>query len=125
MKNLKEFKALADRYTSMTIEEIRENAVYYGVLELNPLLTLNKLTGFGYNRTCTLCIVVGKIIEENGIEGTDCDSCAWKVFTGRLCTLGVNEDTYLNILAATDIWELLAAVHERGDYMETLIERDK
>jgi hypothetical protein len=125
MKNLKEFKDLADRYTSMTIEEIRENAVYFNDDGLNPLLTLNKLTGFGYNRTCTLCLAVGKIIEENGIEVIDCYSCAWKYFTGRLCTLSANEATYENILNATNEAELLASVHERGDYMETLIERDK
>ena len=125
MTNLKEFKELAARYLSITIDEIKANRVNFNDGWIDAGLTMRKLTGFGTKTNCTLCKAVGDIIGKNGIERVDCDSCAWIEFTQRMCANGINRESYNNIEFAESENELLEAIQVRGEYMTELIERDR
>ncbi len=96
MKNLKEFKALIDRYESISIEEIerafKENYRPAGLL-----------TGFGSIDTCTLCMAVDVDCNEC-VWGPDLQGCLWDI-------------TYDAIYYATNPNKLFTAYRKRAAYM--------
>jgi hypothetical protein len=96
MKNLKEFKALIERYESITLEEIEENWVKKTYWDASGELTAMKLTGFGDGETCSLCKAVGYY--KNGTA--KCEKCVYVEITGCECEDGRNEKTYYAILTA-------------------------
>ena len=114
MDNRKEFEALAERYCSMTIEEIKE--AWNGDGEY----TMYDLTGFGEKLTCTLCIKCKRC----DYDYVNCTLCAWVIFSKKICTDYPNRETYINIYNADTPEELLTAVHARGAYMKTLYEQN-
>ena len=109
-KNLKEFKALKKRYESITLEEIKEEAIYYtnsGVA--------NKLTGFGNEETCSLCENI-----EVGFS-FDCGGCVYTASTGEYCSSGTNGKTFDRIEKAYTPTTLLNAFRARAKHMKTLL----
>ena len=56
--NIEAFKALADRYDSITLEDLKKN-------------DLEDITGFGHITKCTLCVSLD--VEWN----KDCSGCIW------------------------------------------------
>lgn len=111
MENRQEFIALAERYCSMTLEEIQE------AWDDTAFWTIKILTGFGTKETCTLC----KAVTDVGFP--NCQICEWHKLTGSLCNKNENMDTFIKIYVARDPYQLLTAVHARGAYMKTLIEK--
>ena len=106
VKNLPEFKALIERYKTITLEEIE------GAFERCGYLTAkNELTGFGQHDTCTLC-------KKLGVTGwvVDCTGC---VFSGNMGC--IKHKTYRMVADADAPAELLAAYRARAAYMETLL----
>jgi len=114
MTNLQEFKDLAARYLSITIDEIQANRYDFTDDGFDPQKTMEIMTGFGTRETCTLCIAVGDTVGKNGIERVHCDSCAWLEFTSRMCHNGVNRESYEKIYFAESENELLEAIQVRG-----------
>lgn len=98
-KNLKEFKALILRYESITIEEIESISETWR----KP----NILTGFGSERTCTLC--------NNIVVCNDCEGCVWGYYFA--CSHGLNGHTYLAIRGYKNDNDLLIAFRKRANHM--------
>ncbi len=95
-KNLKEARALVDRYETITLEEIKGN--------FNP----GALTGFGNSRTCTLC----------DISGFDpCEYCIYKSH----CKKGIHQKTYYRIFNANTPLKLLNAFRARAEHIRKII----
>lgn len=95
-QNIPEFIALIKRYESITLEEIEQNPF------INGDLGAQKLTGFGNNNTCTLCISVKN----------ECQKC---VYEGRFsCIQDKLEDSYYAIKAAETPEELFYAFRNRA-----------
>jgi len=100
-KNLKEFKALIERYETITLEETRKC--------VNDHFELNRLTGYGgYPKRCTLCV---------GAENS-CDNC---VYGKESCMDGKNEKTYFRIDNADTPTKLKNAYRARAKHMRTLL----
>jgi hypothetical protein len=121
MKNLKEFKALIERYETITLEEIDR---YFYVVESDVSNVSKELTGFGSYFTCSLCLSV--IIDKfSKIPKPDCNLCVYVSveYFGNLGNVNncTKHPTYSNIKEATDPEELLNAYRERAKYMKTLI----
>ena len=108
MKNLPEFKALIDRYESITIDEIESK---WGD-DNNGEFTANLLTGFGAAKTCTLCISVN-----NG-----CGDCAWMITKSHCCTCN-NRDTYSDIEKSISPIDLFTAFRARAAYMREVLKK--
>ena len=107
VKNLPEFKALIERYKTITLEEIEE------AFDGNDYLSNVKesLTGFGFCLTCSLCRAT---VNNHGY--VMCYDCIYEVFNG--CQ---RHETYKAIDESTEPAELLAAYRARAEYMETLL----
>ena len=107
-KNLKQFKALIERYETITLEEIEKvHDDFY------MYATPNTLTGFGNNLTCSLCSKDNKII--------DCVNCVYNIRTSKHCNEGVNLKTFAKIVYAETPKSLLKAFRARAKHMKTLL----
>ena len=118
--NLPEFKALIERYESITIEEIENNwdTFYY-----KPgMACAQMLTGFGSTSKCTLCKSVSM----------DCSKCAWFFSkTGEEydkeedypCVSRQNYKSYDLIYESTSPSELLTAFRNRAEHMRKHIKK--
>ena len=102
MKNLKEFKALIERYETITIEEITKGFRRYTSNEVPEYLT-----GFGASITCSLCVSAGS-----------CNNC---VYGKDSCMDGKNEKTYFRITNADTPTKLKNAYRARAKHMRTLL----
>ena len=98
-KNLKEFKALIERYESITLEEIKKD-------KFDSHLTAQKLTGFGGATSCSIC------------DGFICKEFVYGVIG---CTNEINEETYYRIINADTPVKLRNAFRARAKHMKTLI----
>ena len=107
-KNLPEFKALIERYKTITLEEIEK--VY--ALHLSKHQTMEILTGAGSLSTCTLCLAVGT----GEWAFPNCWMCVYRTFYG--CS---EQPTFLAMMSAQNPKTLLAAYRARAAYMETLL----
>lgn len=110
MKNLPEFKALIERYESITEEEIIEvtKTQNYGHFYADDVMGF--LTGYGHISTCTLC----KAIK------TDCVNCVY--YNGSHSAAPCADDkTYHAIFDSATPTELLTAIRNRAAYMRTLL----
>jgi hypothetical protein len=119
MKNLKEFKALIERYESITLEEIEENWVKKNYWDASGELTAMKLTGFGDGETCSLCKAVGYY--QGG--SAKCDECVYEAMTGDGCQFGENSETYETIMNAQQKRTLLNAFRNRAKHMRTILDQ--
>ena len=108
VKNLPEFKALIERYDTITLQEIED--VLTDVAW--PEDAKQQLTGFGKHSTCTLCIAAGR----TGDWGETCKGCVYHGDMGCL-----RHKTYDMICKAETPEELLKAYRARAKYMRTLI----
>jgi len=113
MKNLPEFKALIDRYESVTIEEIEEGFGY----DNDGAFTANLLTGFDSQSTCTLC----KAVPKNLRGCVLCKYCTWEATTGNKCYQGGNTETYCEIEESQSPEDLLTAFRARAAYMRQVL----
>ena len=101
MKNLKEFKALIERYESITLEEIKK------IKPFEDHFTAQKLTGFGNIYKCTLCVVVGQ----------ECKDCVYSQSSEKTCMT----KTHYRISDAETPTKLRNAFRARAKHMKTLI----
>lgn len=108
VKNLPEFKALIERYKTITLQEIEDVLI----AEEWPTAAKKRLTGFGEHNTCTLCVAAGRI----GNWGETCSGCVYRGNMGCF-----RHKTYDMISNAEGPDELLAAYRARAAYMETLL----
>lgn len=113
MKNLPEFKALIERYESVTIEEIQEK---WGD-DNDASFTAGLLTGYDSQSTCTLCKAVPK---DNGGYAL-CKYCTWVSITENICFQGDNRITYEAIDEAKSPEHLLTAFRARAAYMRQVL----
>lgn len=113
--NIKSFKALIERYRSITREEIESACVI-------SVDVTHFLTKFGNHNSCSLCREAKQIAETNEYDAF-CQSCIYMQKTEHKCTSGQNEETYDNIWEASTKFseKLLQAYRNRADYMESLI----
>jgi len=114
MKNLKEFKALIERYRSITIEEVEEawgESTKNVSSDFIAFDTANSITGYGSLTKCSLCSVIYAI----------CPDCVYGHITNNNdvpCTYHI---TYDAIKLSKSPTELLQAFRNRADYMENLL----
>ena len=112
-KNIKEARELADKYDSITLEQIKAVGQDY----LRAGFRFGKdlagpLTGFGCLSTCTLCIAVGKKFYSGS-----CDTCIY--FDGRSlpCLDRSSKKTYQRIWFAPTPTKLRNAFRARAKYI--------
>lgn len=112
VKNLSEFKALIERYESITLEEIEKKSEH--TMSGRSIITSDvreRLTGFGYKKTCSLC------------KGCyyDCNGCIYSIDDHAMnCIKGNNKSTYDAIEEATTPSELLEAFRNRAKHMRSI-----
>jgi hypothetical protein len=107
-RNVKEFKTLIERYETITLEEIEE--VWSNKKEIESLDLVGeystkvayKLTGFGWNFSCSLCIACDEI----------CSECVYEINYG--CFKSELRESYYNIVNSETESELLNAFRERA-----------
>ena len=125
IKNLKEFKALINRYETITIEEIKK--IDKGIIYKD---TKMKLTGFGDYETCTLCIGVSYGPNNMG----NCLNCVWGVVLNNFETKGyyrpcygenksITQKTMQNIASADSSKKLLTAYRNRAKHMRSILKK--
>ncbi len=106
-KNLPEFKALIERYETITIEEIKK--------ENMNLFTLTRNEGM-----CILCEPIGGI-------NPQCELCVYyQIIPKRLpypCLSGINRETFGNIGAAKTPLTLLNAYRNRAKHMRSILKK--
>ena len=105
--NLEAFKQLAERYETITPEEIKGAG---GVIK-----TAWYLTGFGSTMTCSLCKAAMKR-NSSGIRG--CLRCLWVIVRKEAC---MNTQGYEELVRANNLQELLDAFRYRAKIMRETI----
>lgn len=110
MDNLKEFKELANRYNSITIDEIEQaqtRSVFKG------LDIAVKITGMGSRKNCTLCAPIN----------IECHRCTWVTMSGSDCiSFGINSKTYEDIVYSKNPTELIEAFKNRAKLMQKILD---
>lgn len=116
--NMEEFKALIKRYESITLDEISEEVEKTDKTDkiMADVYGKERLTGFGSQETCTLCLAV---------RG-NCDICVYKITdVGDLedcyCLHDKNQDTYWRIMHARTPYRLLQAYRARAKHMRSIL----
>ena len=112
MKNIKQFKVLAERYLSITLEEI-EKAFEYPLDKDSVKIAL---TGFGSFYSCSLCIAA------NYNRFNLCKYCTWETISPKNSDAPYNfacqaDSTYSSIEQAHNAKDLYDAYQKRGKYM--------
>lgn len=112
MENLDEFIDLIKRYESITIEEIKSN--YNTTEKFNSRVIASRLTGFGWDATCTLCKVIAK----------RCNKCIYSTYydysdyDDQYCTF---DSTYYNIKNSNSPEQLKEAFEKRAKFMRKVL----
>ena len=119
MKNLNEFKALIERYESITEDEIDNEFALLWYFSAPDIA--ERLTGYGTIHTCTLCKAVGFDLDRMKPKCYDCVYGWGNEIDDYSCTL---DKTYFAIEFAKDAKELLTAFRERAKYMRTLLPKE-
>lgn len=128
VKNLKEAKELAEKYLSISIEDIKkewDRLIKEGDIITTNLISIkvmNSLTGFGNQESCSLCL----ILKNKVLEYPDCSKCIYNVGIDLgdylACVNGHYRDTYLAIMYAANPEDLKKAVDIRANGLLELIE---
>lgn len=109
--NEKEFKALIKKYESLTEEMLLDESKE----DDSMVDMLNRTTGFGSKRTCTLCNATRV---ENAIY---CNNCIYGIISpsdGKAaCLKGTNSETYESIESTDNLTDLLIAIKARAKHM--------
>ena len=115
MKNLPEFKALIERYESITLDDIPT--------PLERYTTANRLTGFGSKKSCSLCKPLLEF-SESIISVTDCDNCVYGEgydYNVNYCVENENAKTHDKIVYAKTPEQLLKAFKLRAKHMRKIL----
>ena len=112
--NIEEFKALVNRYESITLGEV-ERAIDICPIRPLSLEAANHLTGFGSISTCTLCV-------KSYIASADDNGCKYCIYTNRSkrsveCRYGKNRKSYDDIVNSTTTLELFTAFKKRAIHL--------
>jgi hypothetical protein len=115
-KNIPEFIALKKKYESITHHDI-ENITPYTTMSQYGFIIANALTGFGDNRTCTLCLRVK----------VDCNECVYSklngvFWVGEGCRRDVMEYSYFMIRETHNKECLIKAFKTRAEAMRKYAE---
>lgn len=107
VQNLQQAKELVIKYRSITAEDIEKCG------KIGGGKILQKLTGFGDYRMCTLCLSVDDI----------CANCIHSISKEEYYGCPCATITYDNIRESMHIHSLLAAIAARANYLESLINK--
>lgn len=109
MKNLKEFKALIERYETIQLPEIE------AAFKIPDCEVKKYLTGFGNWETCSLCQAVsfGYLVE--------CSDCMYEKNLGCIYGVAKATKTYESIDLADTPKQLLTAYRNRAKFMRKLL----
>jgi hypothetical protein len=113
-ENIKEFKALIERYESISLEEIEKNWTGFGDS------TAKLLTGFSSITTCTLCIPTYK-----NSNLYDCHKCVYRINSGCLNLTSLLTLSYKKIYNSRTPLELLNAYRERAIVLREFAKENK
>lgn len=102
-KNIKEAQELAERYETITLDEIKE--------EWGEGWVAENLTGFGDVSTCALCLPIDD----------DCDVCIYDGYC--MCGQGPNEETYDRIDQAKTPTKLKNAFRARAKHIRGVLKQ--
>lgn len=130
--NIPEAKELVKRYRSVTREEVesvvRELArPSYSSVEdefaYREADVKKTLTGFGDQRTCTLCIECKEEIKRMRSRQSICDHCLYNRHACRhgRCDTGTNRRTHEAVKRATTIDKYIKAIRARADLIEQTV----
>lgn len=120
--NIEAFKALIDRYETITLEEIQKIFASRRKIVIDDLPYTNldrhikiraKLTGFGFGVTCTLCL------SARSLASSLVNRCGYCVFNSDYGCIG--HPTYKEIRDAKSSKSLLQAYRNRAEYLKTLL----
>lgn len=106
IENLDAAKELVKKYRSITIDDFND-------VEDDVVLTLTKITGFGYIDKCSLCKAVDK----------ECRYCLYSYNMDVNYYYCVNHSTYHDIRNSYSKEEIVKSIHARADYIELLINK--
>ena len=107
-KNIKEFKALVERYESIKLKEIKK---HWQMLDYPGYKTAHILTGFHDTMTCSLCRAThNKVYDQH-----NCSRCVYEFIEG--CHRRNNQETYYAIWGAESPKELLSAFRARAKHL--------
>ena len=109
-RNIKEFKALVERYESITLEEIEEKWIPSLNGRYNGYRVARNITGFGTTNTCSLCKAV---TSEAGYN--ICIDCVYE--SNEACHARENNKTYDMIFEAKTSKQLLSAFRARAKHL--------
>ena len=119
-RNIKEVKALVNKYNSITITDIRRELYQSNADTFESQYIANKLTGFGSTDSCTLCLALRNSFAHHY---TSCIHTNYVLLGEVGCSSinGKSRATYMAIDEASDPSELLQAFKDRAEYLHTLI----
>ena len=119
--NADAFKALIEKYESITLEELQEagkrhdHEYIYRKEYIHR--SLEDITGFGNSHKCTLCFA----------KANRCEDCVWTIdacsslgYIGYACV----NDTYDDISDAGSFEDLLIAIKARAKYMREFLKEN-
>ena len=116
IQNIKEAEELLIKYRSITLEYLNSMSTIHTEDKLKTI------TGFGSLTTCTLCVALGG-------DYCDCNNCIYSIITDDdivcYCCNDIAEDTYNNILSAKSDEELIIAINNRANFLESILKRIK
>ena len=115
IQNIKEAEELLIKYRSITLEDLNSISIH----------TKNKLTiitGFGSLNTCTLCVALGG-------DYCNCNNCIYSIIIDDeivcYCFNDIAKDTYQKIMDAKSDEELIIAINNRADFLESILKQIK
>ena len=130
IRNLREAKALVEKYRSLTVEKLSEAIDRFMYPNPTLLLVLSEITFFG-SRACTLCqrqyhdsgekvlcssciFILNRSVNDKEIDYNNKFYCTRQFTFKAICDFGR--------VYATNIEDAVRAIRARADYIEHLIE---
>jgi hypothetical protein len=132
MENIKEFKELIVKYDSINLNLIKDTRDALKkrheckiIVEIDGKDVLKVITGYGSCTTCSLCLATNKGLTTY----TDCNKCVYSLeypdedcVDSAPCT---DHETYEAIMYSLTPQELLEAIKDRKEYMNSLLIKHK
>jgi hypothetical protein len=124
MNNIKEFKELIEKYSSITLEKIEEVWNEYDESYVHSGEIMHSLTGFGGVYSCSLCKAIGnKACGPNWNEDPNCKCCNC-VYIKRGTEFEYPpciDETYEMLDYAESPQELYDALQKRIEFMKEVL----
>jgi hypothetical protein len=113
-KSIEAARELIKKYRSITLEELEKIKCSKNIYFEYGRAKARKLTGFS-SWDCQLCIAVRD----------DCSQCIYGESDGhgRSCYVSANKQTYFDIVNAKTDEELLIAIKNRADHIESILNK--